>query len=152
MVIGTKSSGTGYRYLFGPRANALGNTTFENIERLTEEFSTSITATAIRLVEYGPESAILVCHGPKGRKWFNRPRPIPERWFPRHDLDADSYALDILYGTNRCSRRVLMDAEAWFDRRDASQFEIFEQSFKVADDEILSLLILKDEEMLEDTE
>ncbi len=138
------------RYLFVPRANALGATTFDNLETLTDEFSTSMTATAIRLVEYGPEPAMLVCHGPQGRKWFNRPRHIPERWFPQEDLDADSYAFEVLHGEDRRSRRVLIGADAWFDRRGADQFELYEETFKVADDEILTLLIFKDEEMLDD--
>lgn len=138
------------KYLFVPRANALGATNFENLEILTKEFSTSMRATAIRLVEYGPEPAMLVCHGPEGRKWFNRPRHIPERWFPRDDLDSESYAFDVLHGENRRSRRVVIGADAWFDRRDADRFELYEQTFKVADDEILTLLIFKDEEMLED--
>lgn len=138
------------RYLFVPRANSYGKTSFETLDKLTDEFSTSMTATAIRLVEYGPEPAMLVCHGPQGRKWFNRPRQIPERWFPREDLDADSYAFDVLHGDARRSRRVLIGADAWFDRRDAEKFQIYEQSFSSANDEILSILIFKDGEMLED--
>jgi Zn-dependent peptidase ImmA (M78 family) len=140
------------RYIFIPRANALGITTFENIETLANEFSSSITATAIRQVEYGPEPAILVCHGPTGRKWFNRPQHIPTRWFPREELDSDSYAFEVLFGNSRRSRRVLMGAETWFNHRDAYKFDIFEQSFKVADDEVLTLLTFKDEDMLEDSE
>ncbi len=65
------------RFLFVSRADALRRTTVENIEAVADEFSTSITATAIRFVEYGPEPAMLVCHGPEGRRWFNRPRHIP---------------------------------------------------------------------------
>ena len=138
------------RYLFVPRATALGATTFENLETLTDEFSTSMTATAIRLVEYGPEPAMLVCHGPQGRKWFNRPRNIPERWFPQEDLDADSYAFDVLHGEDRRTRRVLIGADAWFDRHCADKFELYEQTFKVANNEILTLLVFKDEAMLEE--
>lgn len=138
------------RYLFMPRANMLGATSIENLEILAQDFSTSKTATAIRLVEYGPEPAMLVCHGPNGRKWFNRPRYVPERWFPREDLDADSYAFEVLYGENRRSRRVLMGADAWFDRRGADRFELYEQTLKVSDDEILTLLVFKSEEMLAD--
>ena len=138
------------RYLFVPLVNALGTTTFENLETLTMKFSTSITATAIRLVEYGPEPSMLVCHGPKGRKWFNRPQHIPERWFPQDYLDSDSYAFHVLFGDARRSRRALTGADAWFDRDGADRFELYEQSFQVADDEILTLLVFKDEEMLED--
>lgn len=137
-------------YLFVPRANALGRTTIENIEALANEFSASITATAIRFVEYGPEPAMLVCHSSEGRKWFNRPRHIPERWFPRKELDSDSLAFDVLFGRQRRSRRALMDAETWFDRAEAVRYELLEQSVRIADDEILTLLVFKDDEMLED--
>lgn len=138
------------RYLFVPRANTLGTTTFESVESLSAEFRTSKTATAIRLVELGPEPAMLVCHGPEGRKWFNRPNNIPKRWFPRDELDADSYAFDVLYGNDQRTRRLLIGADAWFDRSGADRFEIYEQSLKVAEDEILTILVFAGEEMLEE--
>lgn len=93
---------------------------------------------------------MLVRHGPLRRKWFNRPRHIPERWFPREDLDADSYAFEVLHGDVRRSRRVLIGADALFDRRDADQFELYEQTFKVSDDEALTILVFNDDRMLED--
>lgn len=138
------------RYLFVPRANALGKATFEALDKLKDDFLTSITATAIRLVEYGPEPAMLVCHGQLGRKWFNRPRHIPERWFPRKDLGADSYAFEVLHGELQRSRRVLIGADAWFDRRGADQFEIYEQTIRISEEEILTILTFKDEEMMND--
>lgn len=138
------------RYLFVPRANALGKATFEALDKLKDDFLTSITATAIRLVEYGPEPAMLVCHGQLGRKWFNRPRHIPERWFPRKDLDADSYAFEVLHGDLTRSRRALMSADAWFDHRGADRFELYEQTLKISEEEILTLLTFKDEEMMND--
>lgn len=138
------------RYLFCPLAESLGRITFENIEKLASEFSTSITATAIRVVEYGHEPAMLICHGRQGRKWFNRPKHIPERWFPKQELDADSFALDVLFGSERKSRRAIMDASAWFDRNEANRYTIFEQSMKISEEEILTVLVLNDAEMLED--
>ena len=137
------------RYLFALRANTLGGTTYGAVESLATEFRTSKTATAIRLVEIGPEPAMLVCHGPDGRKWFNRPDNIPKRWFPREELDAESYALGVLHGNDRHTRRVLIGADAWFDRWGADRYELYEQTFKVAVDEILSLLVFKDDEMLD---
>ncbi len=41
-------------------------------------------------------------------------------------------------------------ADAWFERRDAERFEIFEQTVRVGDNEALSLLVISDDEMLED--
>lgn len=137
-------------YLFEPRASALKAATFEGVDALRNDFQTSITATAIRLVEHGPEPAMLVCHGKGGRRWFNRPRQVPERWFPRQELDADSYAMDVLFGDTKRSRRRLMPAEAWFDHYTAGRYQVYEQSQKATDGEILTLLTFKDGDMLDD--
>jgi hypothetical protein len=112
--------------------------TFEAVDALSREYSSSIPATTIRLVQYGPEPAMLVCHGPAGRKWFNRPQQIPERWFPRDDLSTDSSAMNVLFGKNRSGRRNTVGAQAWFDRWDASRYELYEQSFKISDQEVLT--------------
>ena len=58
--------------------------------------------------------------------------------------------MDVLYGKNRFNHRVSVGAEAWFDRSDASRFEVYEQSFKISDQEILTLLVFTDEEMLQE--
>jgi len=138
------------RYLFVPRAAALRHSTFEAVDTLSREYSTSIPATAIRLVQYGPEPAMLVCHGSEGRKWFNRPQQIPERWFPRDELAAESSAMSVLFGKYRRNSRTIVGAEAWFDRRDASRYELCEQSFKISEQEVLTLLVFTNTEMLED--
>lgn len=58
--------------------------------------------------------------------------------------------MNVLYGTNPRSQRISVGAEAWFDRREANRFEIQEQSYKVSDREILTLLVFTQAEMLED--
>ncbi len=138
------------RYLFVPRAAALRLSTFETVDTLSREYSTSIPATAIRLVQYGPEPAMIVCHGPLGRKWFNRPQQIPERWFPRDKLAAESSAMSVLFGKHRFNSRTTIGAEAWFDRREATRYELCEQRFKISDQEVLTLLVFTNAEMLED--
>ena len=74
-----------------------------------------------------------------------------QRWFPRADLDAESFAFGILFGNSpddQVPRKI--GADAWFDRRDADQFEIQEQTVRVANDEILTLLLINEPRMLED--
>lgn len=139
-------------YLFEPIANKAGKCNFKVVDDLRGEFKTSITATAIRLVEYGPEPAILVCHTQKGREWFRRPDHIPERWFPQKELDADSYAIDVLYGKDDGSRRRLMDAEAWFDSWFAKKYQLYEETRQITDGKILTILVFKDEAMLDEEE
>lgn len=136
-------------FLFEPLARQIGRTTFKAVDDLREEFKTSLRATAIRLVEHGPEPAMLVCHAKNGRQWFNRPAQIPDKWFPQEQLDGQSYAMDVLYGKVERSRRVLIGADAWFDSREAQRYQLYEESCVASHGEILTILVFKDEEMLE---
>src|SRR3546814_15895729 len=75
-------------------AKQCGKATFDAVDQIRAEFQTSRTATALRMIDYDPEPALLVCHGPNGRRWFKRGPAIPDRWFPRDEIDSDSDALD----------------------------------------------------------
>lgn len=139
------------RYMFQSVAQNYKKLTFQTVQALADLFDTSLTATAIRLVEEDHSPAILVCHGLQGRKWFCQSPSIPERWFPQDQLDSDSYAFDILFG--RKSEETIprkIGADAWFDRREAAEYEIYEQSIRTGDGEILSLILIDDERMLDD--
>lgn len=139
------------RYLFDPTARQHARLSFRVVRKMAELFDTSLTATAIRLVESEHSPAILACHGPQGRKWFTRAPDVPERWFPRDDLDHESFAFDLLFGNGReeAHPRVI-GADAWFDCSEAQRYELREHSIRTADDEILTLLLLTDDGMLED--
>jgi hypothetical protein len=101
-------------YIFDPLARAHPKLTFKTVNAISELFDTSVTATAIRMVESGHSPALLVCHGPKGRKWFTRSPNIPERWFPQDDLDAESFAFGILFG-NQPNDSMPRKIGAWFE-------------------------------------
>lgn len=141
------------RYIFDPIAGQHSRLTFKTVRELADLFDTSLTATAIRLVKSGHSPVVLVCHENTGRKWFARSPDVPERWFAQDQLDAESYAFDLLFGNGEEQNypRVI-GADAWFDRPEAQRYEIHEQSVRTADNEILTLLILKDGDMLEDWE
>ena len=98
----------------------------------------------------GPEPAILICHNRDGLVWFNRGPAVPDRWFPCREAGGRSGALDVLYGHERKSRRAQTNAGEWFDRRDASSYQVYEQSVRISATEVLSLVVLNDEEMLEE--
>ena len=139
------------RYLFDPAARVYPKLNFKTVHEIADTFHTSRSATAIRLVESGHSPAFLVCHGLKGRKWFARGPDVPPRWFPRDDLDADSFAFGVLYGKKPDDPMPrIIDADAWFDRRDAGKFTVHEQTIRTATDEILTLVLISDSEMLED--
>jgi hypothetical protein len=139
------------RYLFAPRASAIERLSFDSIGRLAEAFKTSLTATAIRLVDLDRFPGFVICHSPRGRKWFARAPSVSRRWFPREDLDAKSFAFGIQFGgrpDDSAPRKI--GADAWFDRQDAARFTVREQTVRVARDETVSLVLLEDRKMLDD--
>ena len=135
-------------YIFDKQALAHGYVSTDAVFELAAQFRTSLTATAIRLVERGPEYAFLISNGPHGRKWFRRHKAIEEKWFPKASLDPDSFAYDLMKEGGSSTERELIDAEAWFDRDDAGEYEVWEESFRISGDEILTLVVVKHEEML----
>jgi len=138
-------------YIFRPLSRQLGKMTFKLATALADIFSTSRTASAIRLVESDCSPAILICHGPSGRKWFTRAPSVPHKWFPQINLDADSYAFGIQFGrTPDDSIPRKIGADAWFDRWDAERFEVHEQTIRTSSTETLTLVLLSDSKMLGD--
>lgn len=139
------------RYLFQPAARAYAKLNFKAVNALAGIFHTSLPATAIRLVEGDHSPALLVCHGLQGRKWFTRGPSVPERWFPKEALDAESFAFGVLYGGNADDPMPrIIGADAWFDHWEAGNHEVHEQTVRTGDGEILTLVLISDAHMLED--
>jgi hypothetical protein len=138
-------------YLFAPIAGAYRKLNFKTIVDIAGIFRTSLTATAIRVVDWGHAPALLVCHSSSGRKWFMRGPDVSSRWFPRDNLDADSFAFGVLHGgwpDDSIPRKI--GAEAWFDRWEAQKYEVHEQTMRTGSDEVLTLVLVSDRRMLEE--
>ena len=133
-------------YLFLPIAESLGRPSMRVIQKLSEVFKTSKTATAIRLVEFNQRPLCLVNHGKNGRRWFARSQAITGNWIPAGELRSESVAFNMIFGKSAQSiPPKCLDASVWFTRRDASRFQVVEDLFRIAANEILTLLSFKDE-------
>lgn len=133
-------------YLFRPIATKLKKVTLALARELADEFSASITATLIKILKQNYFPILLVCHGKKRRRWFKRANMVPDGWFPREDLDADSFAFEILHNgaaEDRFPRKN--GAGAWFDFRNVDRFELLEQSFPLPHQEVLTILTIPSE-------
>jgi IrrE N-terminal-like domain len=138
-------------YLLGPIARDYKRLTARAVREMAELFDTSLTATAIRLVESRHSPLILVCHGREGRKWFARSPDVPARWFPRADLDHESLAFELLFGSGQEQKHpCLIGADAWFERFEAERYELHEHSIRISNVEILTLMLISDDAMLHD--
>lgn len=138
-------------YIFRPLASKHEKLNFKMVGALADIFSTSKTATALRLVTGDYHPAILVCHGPNGRKWFKPAPSVPSKWFPQDNLDADSFAFGILFGhkpDDANPRKI--GADAWFDRRDAERYEVYEQTIRTGPNEIVTLVLINQPAVLEE--
>lgn len=138
-------------YILRPYIAQFTALTFDVIRQVARVFTTSLPATAIRLVEQGFWPAMLVSHSQHGRRWFVRSPSLPEGWYPRDGLDSASHAFSILFGNEPDQTRPrAIGAYAWFGRREAAQYELQEQSVRTSEGEILSLLLVTDTKMLGD--
>lgn len=137
-------------FLFDPLSATQQRVDFAAVDGLATAFDVSRIAAAIRLVERSRFAAFIICHGPTGRRWFNRSTHVPERWFPHDQLDPRSGAFNIQFGTaadQASPRRVT--AAAWFGR-DAERYEIIEQTVRGVGADTITLLQFTDPKMLSD--
>ena len=60
--------------------------TFDTVEDMANVFQTSLTATAIRLVEYGALPSMVVCTDVRRLRWFTRSEILPKFLWP-HSIE-----------------------------------------------------------------
>lgn len=135
--------------LFVPRARNRP-ITFEAVRDLADVFRTSLSATAIRLVERGSYPAMVLCCGPKGRKWFVRGDDVPEELFPRREPGPGSVAHRLLRDPASSGGCEEVDCDDWFAHEDAGRYVVREDSRRIAKNLVLTLLWWEDESQLLD--
>lgn len=137
------------RKLFQPRARTM-MPTFECTRELASTFETSLTSTAIRLVELGPAPAMVIATGRAGRKWFSASGVVPRQLWPRDEPGASTVASKLLSGrlSKPPDNPIDVDADEWFAHRDAAQYTVKEDSIISYGELVLTLLWWKDESQL----
>ena len=107
----------------------------------------SLTATATRLVQLGSFPAVVVVSDASRMRWFRRGPDVPESLWP-HAPGRKTFAYDIAKGqTDRGSGHVYVDE--WLAGA-VERHSILEDSRRVTDDLVLSILWWTDERPLED--
>jgi IrrE N-terminal-like domain len=140
------------RYILEPMLRSIQRPTLKAAREVGDAFDASLTATLIKIVETDSFPMLLVCHGRSGRRWFRRSASVPDRWFPKEELDHESSAFELLFGgAAEPTSPSLIGADAWFDRSEASRYELLEQPYTLPNNEICTVLILSDKTMLSGT-
>jgi hypothetical protein len=122
--------------------------TFDSVRTLAGEFQTSITATAIRLVEFGGLPSIILYSEGKTRSWFIRGKNVPEITWPLQKIQKGTAAFDLHEGKSVSSGPQDLNASLWIDDREASDFEVREHSIKISSTGVLTLLWWKQERQI----
>jgi hypothetical protein len=118
-------------YLFRQAIGEHKRLSFQAVKAVAEGFRVSRISAAIQTIGMRHTPAPAGLPRPKGRKWFSRSTDGASHWLPRDDLDAASFAFDVLFGGKAdCLTPRKVGADAWFDRRGADRYELREQTWR----------------------
>lgn len=135
--------------MFKPRA-CRRDATLVTARELADEFQTSLTAAALRLVDHGSWPCMVVVHSAEGLVWHKATRGIDGRLWPCKQLDPYSFAYDLLKGDKTGTGQGLVDADTWINHPGAGHYEIIESSILTSRERVLTLLWWKNERMIQD--
>ena len=133
-------------YLVRPAIAKVKNLNLRSVREIAEDFKASLTATLIKILNENAFPFLLICHGKDRRRWFKRASMVPTWWFPREDLDVETFAFEILHGdAEEDSFPRKNGAGAWFDFRNVDRYEVKEQSFRLPNEEVLTVVTIPEE-------
>lgn len=134
--------------MFKDAIQSFGRPNFKQLGEVSEAFQTSLTATALRLVDVDTLPVIVACYTQKGLRWHSAAKHVPRRWYLKQHVDEDSFTYDLLFSGKECRSLGKQSADAWFTNDDAGRYEVLEQCVSIRGDEVLVLLYLIDTKML----
>lgn len=116
--------------------------TLETVRGLAEQFETSITATAMRLVQLTDRPAALICASAHGRAWFElSPSAKAAQCWPRRTLPVDSGAAAILKRDEEPIGPRKVSPTVWFGGNNASIRDVVEDTVRITAHLALSLVV-----------
>lgn len=135
--------------MFQPCARGLP-VTFASVRKLADEFKMSLTSIAIRLVEHGGLPSLLVCNGPQKKEWFVASPEVKGRLWPVARPKQGSLAASLLNNVNEQKGSTDVRCDHWINHPRAEHYWIREDSLRLNEGTVLSLLWWEDEKQLLD--
>lgn len=137
-------------FMFKPRANNQP-VTFTTINELAALFQTSVTATAIRLVEHGALPSMVICSDARGKKWFTRSEILPDTLWPNGSPGRETAAFDLHRNAAAAAQGPIdVNAAQWVTHPNAGRYVVTEDSIRSSSGLVLTLLSWQDERQLLD--
>jgi hypothetical protein len=125
--------------------------TLATARSLAAEFTTSLTATVIRLVEKGDRPSIAIMTNRNRVLWFVSNEIVPRQFFVATPGSQGSLAASLLKsGVKGSELADEVKASDWLTLEDSSSYSITESSVKISNDEVLTVLWWEDEKQILD--
>lgn len=138
-------------YILKPYMNQFKKLNIKALEKVAKDFKVSRFAAAIKLIEMDELPAMTVTHTRNGRHRFSSAKMVPDKWFPKDELNYESMTFEALFGGRQVSPRAKrISADAWFDCRDAQRYDVTELVLWADDKSATTLLLFEEDRMLED--
>jgi hypothetical protein len=93
---------------------------------------------------------MIICNEHGRRRWFIRNSDVPDVLWPRDTPGAYTNAYDMLRGSIAPEGPVDVQADGWIDHPLSHRYRLREDSIRIGDHFVLSLLWWKDERQLLD--
>ena len=122
--------------------------TFASVEMLASTFKMSVSATAIRLVEYGSYPAMLICNSTAGRQWYVASSTVTGKLWPVDRPGQSTQAAALLQGSSPQLGPQDKRADQWIKNFRADQYWVKEDSVLWTNHNALSLIWWEDESQL----
>jgi hypothetical protein len=126
--------------------------TFATVQKLAAIFKMSISAAAIRLVEYGSYPAMLICNSAAGRQWYVASSTVNGKLWPVDRPGHSTQAAALLLGRNPGLYPQDKRADQWIKNFRPDQYWVKEDSQLWTNQSVLSLIWWEDESQLIDQE
>ncbi|MFN0120868.1 MAG: ImmA/IrrE family metallo-endopeptidase [Blastocatellia bacterium] len=118
---------------------------FETVRYLAKTFQTSLTATALRLVELGDTPAMLVCYNRHRRVWYVTAANVPSSLWPFEQPRRQTAAYGLLFSNVQNLKAQEIPASSWFPGCATSRQTIREDSVRGYGGTVLTLLSWENE-------
>ena len=131
-------------FMFGPRSTGRP-IHFETVSDLADTFQTSLTATAIRLVDISEFPSIVACSDRSRLRWFHRSADVPRCLWPQFPGRV-TFAFDLLHARSGRERTGEVSSDGWFSI--PHDHFVHEDSRRIGPEQVLTLLSWNDERPL----
>lgn len=136
-------------YLFSNHISG-SSISFDVIQSIKKAFCVSLTAAAIRYVNFCDYAVILCCYGNKGRKWYHKSKFVPEYFYPVRSINKSSPGYQNALSSTDTYTAHEVDADFWIDSRGAENYEVMEVVWPIGRGEFMVFIWWNDDSHIKD--